>query len=310
MKIKKSFLALAIMLSVALLCACSSEQSSPKNRTTTKTEKVASSVKEKQKKKEPEHIKLDNQDFNKACKKMDKLIADYPFTSEVLVYSLDKGNIYYHNIDELMYSASTVKLTYVYYCCTEIEKGNHTLDETYEYTENYYSDGSGAIQYMDFGTMLSLQEIINYTMLYSDNIGYNMLVSIFGPDGYNQLMSEMGYGMQISYQNYYTQLNAQVLKDFMLKVYEKRNDDFCWQVVWNALIWSTDSIMKKEIGNLGDMAVKCGTVEGIYHEVVFLDTDSPYIIAVLTKTNLVDEGDEELFRSIAKCANEMIEAIK
>lgn len=309
MKRKKSIILLSALLSCSLLISCgniseTSDKSSSESGTATE---AAQSGKEPE---SIEHIDNSSQVFETCCNEMDSLIKNYPFECEVLVYSLDKGNIYSHNIEKMMYSASTVKLTYVYYCCTQIEKGWHTLDDTFEYTEQFYSDGSGAIQYMDYGTKLTLQQLLSYTMFYSDNIGYNMLISIFGTDGYNQLMQEMGYSMRISYDNYYTELNAQILKDFMLMVYEKRNDGLSWQVVWNALISSTDSIMKKEIGYLGDMAVKCGTIEGIYHEVCFLDTDHPYIIAVMTETNLVDKGDENLFRSIAKCANSMIESLQ
>lgn len=255
--------------------------------------------------------KTDNsQKFNEYCQKMQSIVDDYPFDCSVIVYSMDNGEIFSHNTNEKMYAASTIKLAYAYFCCTQIENGVHSLEETITYTPEVYSDGSGEIQYMHYGTQLSVKQLLEYTMKYSDNVGYNMLIRIFGTDGFNRMMQDWGYDIHITFLNGYDSVTAEMLKDFMLKMVSKKSDGESWKIVWNALNNSTDSIIRPEISSVGDIAVKFGTVEFIYHEVCYIDSDSPYILVVMTITDKVDEGDEKLFKSIAKCADNMINVLK
>lgn len=237
--------------------------------------------------------------------KMQSIIDSYPFDCSVIVHSIDKGDIFTYNTKEKMYAASTIKLAYAYFCCTQIENGVHSLDETMIYSPEVYSDGSGEIQYMPYGTKLSVKQLLEYTMKYSDNVGYNMLIRLFGTDGFNRMMQDWGYDINITFRDGYDSVTAEMLKDFMLKLLNKKSDGESWKIVWNALNNSTDSIIREEINSAGDIAVKYGTVEFIYHEVCYIASDSPYILVVMTITDKVDEGDEKLFKSIANCANEM-----
>ncbi len=246
--------------------------------------------------------------YESLCSEMDKLIADYPYECAVLLESPEKGRLYSHNSDKFMPGASTIKLPYVYYCCLETEKGTHSLDETVVYLPKHKTGGAGVIKNCAYGTEWSIRTLLDYTVRYSDNVAYYMLISVFGKEGFNKMIKEWGYSISLGRTNY-PNLSSGFLSCSMLRFYEKASssDNECWQTVLAGLLESEGSQVRKEISSC-DVSVKYGMTHGYYNEVCFIDSPSPYVLVIMSKTNSKGEyrdGDEAFFRSVARCADKI-----
>ena len=95
----------------------------------------------------------------------------------------------------------------------------------------------------------------------------------------------------------------------MLRLHEKvtSSDSECWQAVWAGLLEAEFYEVRKEI-NYCDTAVKCGLPRSYYNEVCYIDSPSPYVLVIMSKTNNKGEhrdGDEKFFRSVARCADKI-----
>lgn len=69
--------------------------------------------------------------------------------------------------------------------------------------------------------------------------------------------------------------------------------------------------MVRGAANKSKTAVKYGETLGFYNEVCYIDSDSPYVLVIMSKTNNNNEkinGDRELFRAIARCADRINKA--
>ncbi|MCH5193239.1 MAG: serine hydrolase [Oscillospiraceae bacterium] len=244
--------------------------------------------------------------YEELCAEMNKLVKDYPYECAVLLYSMEKGDLYKYNAGNYYSGGCTVKLPYVYYCCLQIEAGNHSLDEMITYTSAHKVGGSGVIQNKGYGTKWSIATLLDYSMRYSDNVAYYMLISVFGKEGFNKMMEDWGYSTRLGYSNY-PGVSSEMLKTAMIKVHDKvvTSDNRCWQNVWNGLVGSVFYEVRKEI-TYCDVAIKCGLPLSFYNEVCYIDSDSPYILVIMSRTtneSAYYDGDEKFFRAVANCAD-------
>lgn len=251
--------------------------------------------------------------YKKLCSEMNKIIREYPFECAVSVYSLEKGYLFQHNANKYLPGASTIKLIYAYYCCTQIEQGKHSLDEKVTYQSKHTVGGAGSVQNTEYGSVWTVEQLIYKALNESDNAAYYMLIDTFGKTDFNKMVRDWGYDTQLGSYNY-PDVSPELLNTAMLKVHNKvvssKND--CWAVVWDALLKSIQSEIRMEI-NYCDTAVKYGLTYGYYNEVCYVDSESPYIIVIMSKTNNDGErkyGDEQFFKAAAGCADKINSAYK
>lgn len=124
--------------------------------------------------------------------KLQKQIDKFGGKCGFYVVTLDGKFSIGYNIDLSLPAASTVKAPFSLYAVKQIESGNGTFEEMFEYQKKHYHEGSGVIQNYKYGTMFSLEEIVYHTINVSDNTGYYMLQDRFGISGYNDYLEEVG----------------------------------------------------------------------------------------------------------------------
>lgn len=242
---------------------------------------------------------------------MKSIIEDYPFDCGVYLYNTEKGSVYSYNRKIAYPGASTIKLPYVYYCCTQIEQGKHSLDEKYTFQEKHRTGGQGIIQNTEYGSQWTIKELITLTLEISDNVAYYMLIDIFGKEGFNAMVKSWGYSEQIGGYNY-PNLSPEFLCEAMMKFHKKAfsSKNNIYRDFWSVLEGDTRS-MVRGAANKSKTAVKYGETLGFYNEVCYIDSDSPYVLVIMSKTNNNNEkinGDRELFRAIARCADRINKA--
>lgn len=213
---------------------------------------------------------------------MNDLVKANPYNCEVVVYSLDYGELYAYKKNIMMEGASLIKLPYAYFVCKQLSNGVRSLDETITYTSSWYHGGSGVIRTYGYGKQYTIRQLLDYAMRYSDNVAYDMLVYLFGTEGFNQMVKEWGYSIALGTPSpRFPVLNADFMNTSMRKMYACRNDGECWEVTWKALCESVDTYIRPTLGE--EVAVKYGNISSVYHETCLVQNgDSPYVLVVFS----------------------------
>lgn len=250
--------------------------------------------------------------YKRLCADMKNIIADYPFDCAVYLYNTEKGSVFSYNRKKAYPGASTIKLPYVYYCCTQIEQGKRSLDEKYTYQAKHYTGGQGIIQYTKYGTQWTVKQLITLTLEKSDNVAYYMLLDIFGKEGFNSMVKNWGYSEQIGSYNYpdvSSEFLCEAMMKFRKKAFSSKNN--IYRQFWDVLEGDTAKSMVRGAASKSKTAVKYGETRGFYNEVCCIDGDSPYVLVIMSKTNNANqkiEGDRDFFRTVARCADRMNKA--
>ncbi|MBR3268437.1 MAG: serine hydrolase [Oscillospiraceae bacterium] len=234
-------------------------------------------------------------------------IKKYKRGCAVLLEGVDGTELYSYHADTLIPGASLIKLPYVYYCCTQIEAGKFSLDDTMTYTSKFKQGGSGVVQESAEGTKFTLRELMDYALRYSDNSAYYMLVTKFGAKGFNQMTQYWGHPkIRIAEEARFPSVTASFINAAMQKMYNKRSSGDCWKNAWDALVNSKRSYAREIIGGTDDIAVKYGSIAKQYHEAILVDGEKPYVLVLLSGATDY-EPDETFVKNVIADAKEIAE---
>ena len=232
---------------------------------------------------------------------LDSIVKSYPRNTSVILYCMDGKTLYSNDPNHIYYGASMIKLPYIYYCCTQLEKGIHSLDETVTYTDANYFPGTGVIINGGVGKKYTIEQLIDYTLRYSDNVAYIMLIHMFGIDGFNKMTKEWGYGnIQLYSYSYFVDVTPSFILTAMKKMQAKSTSSRIWQAAWKGLLGSEGLYIKQCFPNEA-VAGKYGYKSGVYHEVCFFGGKEPYILIVMSEINGIEQCGSYL-ASVASAA--------
>ena len=260
-----------------------------------------------------------------------------------LVYTdLGSGYTINYNADEIRYSASLIKLPYIYSVLLEIsafedKKLHYAADGTPLYDENgdalyegdhpnlddkgkiKYSDdekkydltekwkynkksmfieGSGKIQTLDDGTELTYKELIEYTILYSDNIAFDQLMKRFGYSSFYSLVYRLGIS---GTSEGFMMLSAADCSKVLGEVYDFIRADDKYGPFLNDLL-------KKSFYNVligggldgVDVAHKYGWDKDAYHDMAIVWDEHPYSLVIMTDMDAGRYEDYVYIQNISK----------
>lgn len=216
---------------------------------------------------------------------LDKVVRGYSRDCMVLLATADGDVIYTYQPDKMIYGASLIKLAYAVYACQQLDAGVHSLDETMTYTSSWYHGGSGIIRKNGYGKSYTIRQLLDYSLRYSDNVAYDMLIYLFGEDGFNDMLAAWGYPqIHISKaETHFPSVNVRFMRRSMMEMQQHSHEGECWETCWTALVNSTEIKMRQYLtdGDV-DAAVKFGQISSVYHEACYVDDTTPYVLVVLT----------------------------
>ncbi|MBR5370820.1 MAG: serine hydrolase [Oscillospiraceae bacterium] len=237
---------------------------------------------------------------------MNELVKKYSKSCAVMLYSMDGTELYSYRPDVLISGASLIKLPYCIYVCQQIEKGERSLTDTLKYTSKFYHGGSGIIRKNGYNKTYTISQLIDYTLRYSDNVGYDMLVYLFGTKGFNDMVKSWGYSISISAYTRFPAVSANFMKTAMEKMQAHSADGNSWKTAWAALNGSSVSRVREQIGTKnGEIAVKYGSISAQYHETCYIAGDTPYILVILSPAKSY-KPDVTFVKNIAKTAVKIV----
>ena len=139
--------------------------------------------------------------------------ADFMYTDLESDYSFGEGE------DSEIYAASVTKLPAVLYAYKLADDGKLDLNKELTYLAKYSAGGSGIIQNDSVGTKYKLSTVLEYTIRYSDNIGYAMLLDeLGGRNKVKEYWESLGY--EIHYSDNFGNLSPALGNGYIKEVYK------------------------------------------------------------------------------------------
>lgn len=193
------------------------------------------------------------------------------------------------NGDKTFKAASTVKVPVVMATAELIKNNKLKLDDQVSYTSDDYEDGAGILQGSSkLDSPIKISELVDYSLIYSDNIAVNMLLRTIGSNyKYDFIEQTVSHSVNRSsnettpsdslailkrlYYNYDNDDNYNlIIKDLKNTIYHDRIDKYIPQSI---------------------VAHKIGDYENYINDIAIVYDDKPYILTVFTK-DINDVGDE------------------
>ncbi|MFD2446673.1 CapA family protein [Bacillus sp. CGMCC 1.16607] len=227
---------------------------------------------------------------------LEKELQDYikPWEGKITVHykNLLSDAEYSLNSKTEVKAASTIKLPLALYIMRLAESGKIDLKEKLTYKSYHYYGGSGVIQKEKVGTQYTIENLVQKSMVYSDNIAFIMLKEKVGQNAFIQFMKSLGASYTYPKGKNHTSafdlhLYAKAVYDFSQKSSLGKNlIQYLKNTVYNTTI-------PKGINNV-EVAHKVGMIpnEQIYNDIAIVYHPIPYTLAITTKQLPYDKSQQ------------------
>jgi len=137
--------------------------------------------------------------------RLDKLAAGHKGKVAIALKHLGCGETYFHNADDVMPTASLIKLPVMAEVYSQAEAGKVKLDDMLTLTKEEMVPGSGILtDHFTPGAKFSLRDAVHLMIVFSDNTATNMVLDKVGIRTVNERMAGLGLKE--------TRINAKVFK--------------------------------------------------------------------------------------------------
>ncbi len=220
---------------------------------------------------------------------LESILDGYAPNISVAAYSLDGSKGYIYNGKQEYFSACTIKMPWMLYLCSELDKGTYDKNTVLVYQEENYRIGSGIIRKGNYGDSYTIEELVNLCLSISDNVAYDMLVKYMGRSGFNSFADALGY-QSFKINSWSLWSHNSIVRDY-LGLWCKVYDYFLTETDGAKLLKSSCTNTKFNYGTLTlkgeDYSHKSGDNFGdncVYNDAGLVWSDSPYVYAVFTKS--------------------------
>ncbi|MBQ8576429.1 MAG: serine hydrolase [Clostridia bacterium] len=230
-------------------------------------------------------------------------MAEYNFETSFYVIDLETHTSFGYNPQNAYDSASTIKVAFALYLAKEIERGRLSLGDILTYEERHYATGSGSTQESVYGTQFTVKALF-YRMIYnSDNVAYYMLAEYAGEDGFNEMVTSLGWEHTISAKDHWCDVTPQELAIIWQEIYEYKDTCDEGRLLWTYLTTNLYNEFEVEMPEY-ESAHKSGWGYNGYHESGIVFGARSYICVVMTGTG---NKNNCLHRTIRNLDNLMID---
>ena len=228
--------------------------------------------------------------------------------SGIAVYykNLDTGFTFTHNAKKSFFAASLAKTNHALYVYQLAERGYIDIMQSHTLTSGDQWGGTGVLQYEPAGKVLTTRDLLHYSMVYSDNTAFRMLVNkISAPQlSYRAFVNEIGANPNLILDTIAQNTTATDAFIWMNEVYRYLTNDgnqyaqYLFEDMTNSEPTSHPNFSRDNGRVYGGaerinvnflrtdqpevMARKWGWGNNSFHEAAIVFGASPYIIVVLT----------------------------
>ncbi len=213
-------------------------------------------------------------------------LADYlksEYKVSVIYEDLNTGFKFSYN-DDVEYSASDVmKVLTALYIYSKAENDDLDLDYTIAYMPTFEWGNSSYLGRLDFGTEISLRDLVKYSVTLGDNSAYLMLLSYIGEDELKKFAEDLGATNVFTSNDKYGFINSKSALIYMKELYKffttnkglgKELESYFLESSDNGL-----SLLDLEIKS----AHKNSSNDSYYHDIGIVYDKNPYVITILSR---------------------------
>lgn len=223
----------------------------------------------------------------------------------IYMIDLNSGQQMGINENRGFFAASAIKIPINLYLYYKAAINEISLDEELEFIEEDYEEGTGSVQYEDFGAVFPLRELSRRSIVESDNSATNMILRHIGLENVKAHMKQLGgryfkYDRNVSspkdmaiymkavygFSNNYSELGSELLEHLK---YTEFNDRI-------------PALLPYEI----EVAHKIGSWPGTINDVGIVYGKNPFILAVLSE-NVDEEAAPNVIANIAKMIYDFVQ---
>lgn len=242
------------------------------------------------------HTNIENPTATDILLEIYETVSSY---ADVSVYFTDVEEEYWFGIGEenRYHTASTIKPVYCQYLLSA------GIDPVSEVTLQQVSrpSSTGKLSADNIGTTFTVDELIEYSLRYSDNQAYRLLYEAFGIEGYNKYVKAFGEGGLFLDEEYeWSRVTPQKLSRVMLEMYRygEKNSiliEHLKNATFNAQIAA---------GTGYEVAHKYGSnggTDGYHDTAIVYAPERAYVLTILTYIHTEQTEDENaVFRNVAE----------
>ncbi len=197
----------------------------------------------------------------------------------LVYYDLSSGETITINKDKKFLAASTVKVQINMITYDYVREGKLKLTDELLYTSSEYEDGTGILLNRDKSKPIPIQTLLDYSIIYSDNIATNMIRKVFGGSAAMRNMVNNKFALNMDTSGNYITPSAEfkILKN----LYDNRSDKNYAHLINNMKNTIFHDRMDKYIPR-SICAHKIGTYGPYVNDVGIIYTKKPYILVVYT----------------------------
>lgn len=220
-------------------------------------------------------------------------------------FDLTSGATFGINDIDYYQAASTIKIPLSLFIYDKVAIGEVNLNKRITYLEEDHEGGTGyIINHGKVGDEFTLRTLINYAIIYSDNIATNMLLREFGRDDLRTFMREVGGEIVDDFENVSCPrdmaLYLRLLYLFEMEYPDLGREVFSYLQKTHLMTGGYVNTPEADLRLIRYLPVevqrvvahKTGNATGAWHDVGIVFIDRPYVLAVMTYGVLYDEVND------------------
>ncbi|MBQ8965921.1 serine hydrolase [Ruminococcus sp.] len=240
-----------------------------------------------------------NEELANCFDKLQQICNESYFPMGFCYKNIETGASIGYNQYNTFMTCSTIKAPYVKSLLTK----DIDLDTVIPLNEKWPGD-DGTLCTMDYGTEYTAKELIEYTIIESDNTAYQLLCRNFGTDTFNSRQYELGSNFTLGYNGewIFTYCTPEDMAKDYIDIYEfaEENENGKWLIdlMCNAKL---NIQIGKALGSKYRVAQKYGTdcLESAFSDCAIVYADSPFVLCIYTVQTPETEESCQVFKDIA-----------
>lgn len=212
-----------------------------------------------------------------------------------LYYDLITGYSFGYNEDVEFPSASSIKANLAVYIMDMVSQGRVNLEKKLTYTQDFHNPGSGRLKNQAPGTQYSIDQLLTYMMVDSDNVAYLMLLNEFGPRNVQSYWFSLGATTTYKRGASWGTMTAADALLYMRRLYSfyMENEQYGGKLI-DLFIRSNFRYLFHDEKDIA-VAHKSGNTTLSMNDLALILDKHPFIFVVLTRKDAFDTGHMEFF---------------
>lgn len=223
--------------------------------------------------------------YNNLLERLTRELSLEKGTYGVYLFDLKSGHALGLNHREAFHAASTFKLPLNLYLYEQAAAGKVDLQTRLTYLQKHYEGGTGLLQYDPVGSRYSIAQLSLYSIVYSDNVATNILLSYLGRMNVKNYMRRLGGAVVHDKSNLTCPEDMAKYMAYLLAFAAKNPElgglliDYLQNTIYNERLPKPLPAGVKVAHKIGNWPYT-----GTYNDVGYVDhPENPYVIAVFSK---------------------------